>query len=163
MEKEYKIIKAYGFDGFDGFRPNGEYFKIDKSFEIPKNKIILLAPFYKPKHFTLNFYKVSEEIPIESIDMATYKTIDTTPEPVIVANINIDFYIDFCNEKERLHQIEKELKQATKDISFYMQMKTLAEMNPEKYGPLVEEWKKLSFKENATLLDSTTQKAETNK
>lgn len=161
MSEDFKIIKAYPFNGRDSFETSPDYFKVKSNLEIPEHRIILIAPYYKPKAFTLNFYKVYEEYNSNGVNNmiingANYDALlDTAKEPAIIANIDIDFYVQFCKEKERLRQIEKELKQATKDISFYMQMKTLAEMDPEKYGPLVDEWKKLSFKDNKNLLEST--------
>ena len=163
MNKNFKIIKAYPLNG-EGFSPNGEYFKVNSSLIIPESKIILMAPYYKPKTFTLNFYKVYEEYDSNGMDNMIIKgenfdrLLEIAKEPAITANINLDFYIDFCKEKERLITIEKELKKAAKDISFYMQMKTLAEMNPEKYGPLVEEWKSLAFKNDDKLLEDKSNK-----
>ena len=160
MIDDIKIIKAYAFNGDSGFKNYSEYFKVKKDFTIPNNKIILVAPYYKRNAFTLNFYKVdfvydSNGVDNMIIDGKDFEKLKSDAiEPAIVANIDIDFYVDFCKEKERLYEIEKELKKATKEINFYMQMKTLSELNPEKYGPLVEEWKALTYKNSAQLLDT---------
>lgn len=160
MNDDFKIIKAYAFNGDDGFKTYSEYFKVKRNFVIPTNKIILIAPQYKRNAFTLNFYKVdfvydANGVDNMIIDGENFEKLKTTAiEPAIVANIDIDFYVDFCKEKERLYDLERELKKATKEINFYMQMKTLAELNPEKYGPLVEEWKALTYKNSNQLLDT---------
>ena len=169
MESDFKIIEARAFDGNMGFQQYSEYYRVDKTFTVPDSKIILIAPKYKSKAFTLNFYKVVREYDSNGvsnmiIDGHSFdKLVETAIKPFVIANIDIDFYVNICKEKERLFELEKELKKATKDISFYMQLKTLSEMSPERYGPLVDEWKKLSFKDNSKLLDTDDNKSESGK
>jgi len=169
METNFKIIKAYASNGGNGFCSSPEYYRVKKDFQIPNNKIILICPYYKRNIFTLNFYKVGFVYDANGVDNMIINGVDyeklreISIEPAIVANIDVDFYVNFCKEKERLYELEKELKKAAKDISFYMQMKTLAELNPEKYGPLVEEWKALTYKNSGQLLDTKSVESSENK
>ena len=116
MSEDFKIIKAYPFNGRDSFETNPDYFKVKSNLEIPEHRIILIAPYYKPKSFTLNFYKVYEEYNSNGVNNmiingANYDALlDISKEPAIIANIDINLFKEFVdgviqiyNEPEKLN------------------------------------------------------------
>ena len=156
-----KVVKVIPWNG-EGMSQSEKYFEIPSDIKTDKdNEVILISQKYKGsgKNKTVyEFYLVLQTyedydntLPLTDINGNSINK--SVIKPWSVSNVNLKTFFDKIDEQRRLLNIEKQLSDAIKNISFYTQCQQLAEFNDE-YKEMFEEYKKLIKPGNNNLLSS---------
>lgn len=162
-----KLIEVY-FQ-FDGNRPgfdtySKEWFIVPKTLEIPKHKIIMMAPkYYSTGVFPIKLVFVNQEIiPDESIgdlaDKLAYTDIDEklkkAKEPFFTANIDLDKYFEGVSTIRRKNELKTKLNNELKAIKELVDLEVLVKYRPDLKAEF-DEYMSLLPKQNLLNADTT--------
>lgn len=167
LGKDKKLIEVcFQYEGnrpgFDSY--SKEWFVVPRTLEIPKHKIIMLAPkFYADGKFPIKLVFVNQEIiPDEAIgdlaDKLAYTDLDSklkrAKEPFFTANVELDSYFEGVSAIQRKNELKAELNSALKEVRELVDLEVLVNYRPDLKEKL-DEYKNLLPKQNLLQANAT--------